>query len=483
MSLDEKIGQLFMLPICPSRGEEHFEEWVDLIEKYHIGNGIVKQSDPITQVEFLSRLQAKSPLPLLISADAEWGLGMRMSGVLSFPRNMTLGAIQDRSLLFELGQEIGRQARLVGIHMNLAPVADVNNNPANPIIGIRSFGEDPHRVADCVSAFSQGLASAGLLSCAKHFPGHGDTAVDSHRELPLIPHSIERLRQVEWIPFQKLIKENIPALMTAHLLVPSIDPSLPASLSPLCTQFLRNELHFQGLIITDGLNMKALTNHMSSVEIALLARKGGADLLLYGDHIAPRVDQILRETIPHAFEALREAYLSEELDLNELDQTVERILDAKARIQPIPTPEDWILSLHTPKALELKKRLYQEAITLIGEERFPIPSNVRYLSFGTDDLLGNELKGEGEITVVAIHQKEALTQEAIRQIEALGKEAIVCLFTTPYLLHQFALPRTVLVAYENDPDAQRALLAVLKGERAAKGRLPISISAPSTVLE
>jgi beta-glucosidase-like glycosyl hydrolase len=473
MSLDEKIGQLFVAPACPMRGEDHFEDWITLVEKTHVGNAIVKQADPQAQVQFLKRLQAQSEIPFLIAADAEWGLGMRMKDTLSFPRNMTLGAIDDLEWIFKLGAEIGREAKLVGIHLNLAPVADVNNNPSNPIIGMRAFGDDPERVAALVSAYTRGLQSAGVAACAKHFPGHGDTAVDSHADLPLIPHPIERLRAIEWVPFQRAIVEGIEAIMTAHLKVPAIDLNLPASLSPLCTQVLR-DFHFEGLIVTDALNMKAVSDRYSPEEVALLARKAGADLLLYGTHIPFNVDEIMKDTIPRAFAALKKGYEEGELDLKELDGSVLRILRLKARIGPL---EDLQGQVHSLEALSLKRRLYKQAVSLIGEEVFPIPQDSRLIHFG-EGLLQEKIQGDGERVVVAIHSKEALTKEAIQEIEALGSEAIICLFATPYLLKEFRHPKTILVGFENDPDAQLAVLNVLLGKEKARGHLPIKIDGP-----
>ncbi|MBU6446487.1 MAG: hypothetical protein KGQ49_03710, partial [Verrucomicrobia bacterium] len=303
MSLDEKIGQLFVMPACPKRGAEHFEDLCTLIHECHVGSVIIKQSDPLTQVAFLNRLQSVSDHRLLVMADAEWGLAMRMADTMAFPRNMTLGAIQDLSLLKELGAEIGRQARLVGIDMNLAPVADVNTNPLNPIIGMRSFGEDPSHVADCVLAISAGMQSAGLLTCVKHFPGHGDTLVDSHKDLPIVHDLMGGL-----FPFQRAFAAGVDAVMTAHLYVPVIDPIWPTSLSLACLHMIK-DCGFEGLIISDALNMGALRRY-SPEEVAIRARAAGCDLLLYGDHIAPNVDEILRETIPRAFAALKRGYLS-----------------------------------------------------------------------------------------------------------------------------------------------------------------------------
>jgi len=474
MTLDQKIGQLFMAPACPLREEDHFADWQKLLNDYHIGNAIVKQSDPMSQVKFLNRLQNESEIPLLVSGDAEWGLAMRMSDTIAYPRNMTLGAIQNTQLIYELGREIGRQAKLVGIHMNLAPVADVNNNPRNPVIHMRSFGEDPQRVAACVSAFTKGLQSNGTLACAKHFPGHGDTNVDSHRDLPVIRHRLERLESVEFIPFKQAIADGIGALMTAHLYVPAIDPVYPTSLSVSCIKLARENLRFEGLIVSDALNMKAVSDRYSPEEVALFARKAGCDLLLYGDHIAPNIDQIIRHVIPRAFIALKIAYLSRELSLAELDKSVLRILRAKEKIERQVSLENLMEALHSAEAVLLKKRLFQEAVTLIGKASFPIPENTAYLSFGDNDRLGSLFKNvsveTAEKVVIAIHQKEALTGEVQSLIDSLGEKAIVCLFATPYAVKP---AHTLLLGYENDPDAQEAVLNVLLGKEEAKGNIPV----------
>lgn len=331
LSLDEKIGQLFMPPACPLRGEDHKSDWATLLEKLHVGSAILKYSDPVTQVKFLESLHKASKIPLLISADAEWGLAMRMKDTAAFPKNGILGAIGDFDLIFQVGAEIGRQAKRVGIHLNFAPVADVNTNPDNPIIGIRSFGDDPNHVASCVAAMVRGLQSAGILACAKHFPGHGDTTVDSHSALPVVAHSRKRLDSVEFVPFRRACSERVGAIMSGHLLVSAIDPERPATLSPLCIEgLLRNEFGFEGLIITDALNMRAFSE--TPEEIAVQAFQAGCDLLLYGDHLAPNIDKILNEDIPKAWGALKRGFEAGTLSMERLNASVLRILRAKERL-------------------------------------------------------------------------------------------------------------------------------------------------------
>lgn len=358
MTLDEKVGQLFVAPACPLAEGEHWEHWKKAIHTWKVGNAIVKQSTPLPQVKFLNRLQRESPWPMLIAADAEWGLAMRMPETIAFPKNGALGRIGDLDLIYAIGQEIGLQAKRVGVYLNLSPVADVNNNPDNPVIGERSFGANPQRVALCVSACIRGLQSSGILACAKHFPGHGDTNIDSHRELPVIAHSKKRLDAVELIPFRQAIEDGVAAIMSAHLLVPCIDIKNPTSLSSRClTDLLQEEMGFEGLVITDALNMKALNG--SPEEIALAAYRAGSDLLLYGSHLLPEVDSLINEAIPRAITALKNAFLTKELSPKTLDQRVLKILRAKERVglhQDRFIKEDGLIeALHSETALKLQQ--------------------------------------------------------------------------------------------------------------------------------
>lgn len=493
MSLDEKIGQLFMAPFCPMRGEDHRSDWERLLRECHVGNAILKQADPESQIGGLRRLQGMSRWPLLAAADAEWGLAMRMKGTMGFPKQMTLGAVQDLGLIEKMGREIGRQARIVGIHINLAPVADVNVNSQNPVIGMRSFGDDPERVAERVVAYAKGLQAEGILACAKHFPGHGDTSVDSHFGLPILPFFLERLEAMELPPFRKAVEAGVAAVMSAHVLAPSLDLALPASLSESCLQgLLREGMGFRGLIVSDALNMGAIADRFSPEEAACLAKKASCDLLLYGTHIDEKLDEILRVQIPRAFAALKRAYKTGELEMRGLDESVLRILEAKEKIDPLFAAG----SLQTEEAMALKKRLFQEAVTLLGEKP-SLQKSAIYVSLGKGDAMGSlferrfsisleenldpfweTLERSGQI-VLALHEANpkaprfGLSERLFEQIRALSKKTIVCLFTTPYSLSLFEGTKTILVGYENDPDAQSALLEALKGDREAPGRLPI----------
>lgn len=392
MTLEQKVGQLFVLPGCPIRGEDHWADWERLLDELHIGGVLATQADSQSQIHFLNALQKRSKLPLLVAADDEWGLGMRMSDAIAFPKNGLIGElllegkeilrsdkgrqvpcrnqidssalelpVQNRELLYELGQEIGRQARRVGVHLNLAPVADVNNNPKNPVIGLRSFGDDPKMVSECVVKVIEGMQSENTLACVKHFPGHGDTEVDSHWVLPILEHSWQRLEEIELAPFQKAIEKGVDVVMVGHLLVPVIDAKWPATLSFACVHsLLKEKMGFSGLIITDALNMQALGRY-SPEEIAFLARKAGCDLLLYGWDPPPMIDWIMRDHIFRAHRALVEAYRQGELKIEELDRSVLKILQAKEKLgldQETTVPLEGVEEfLWREAAVELQEKL------------------------------------------------------------------------------------------------------------------------------
>lgn len=363
MSLDEKIGQLFFVPLCPKRKDDHLKDIKRMINEYHIGGLIVKQSNPKEQIESLNYFQSLSKLPLLVLADAEWGLGMRMDETISFPKNIYLASIEDENLLFELGKEIARELKLVGVNVNLAPVVDINNNPKNQIIKERVFGNSSDIVTKKAQLIALGMQSQNILCCAKHFPGYGDIEIDPHLDLPKANHNLDRLKDMEFIPYIELIKNDLSCIMTAHILLPSID-NLPATMSKKLTQdLLRDFLGFEGLIITDALNMKALTNIFSVEDIALKSHIAGNDILLYGDHINPNIDDILNRQIPKAFNAIKQSYLSNLLDIKKLDKHVLRILKAKEKVHLFENryvEEFNEEKLNSPYAYSLKERLEKQ---------------------------------------------------------------------------------------------------------------------------
>ena len=262
----------------------------ELIEQNHIGGVMFLQGSPYRQARITNDLQKASKIPLLIAIDAEWGIDMRLDSSLRFPWQMTLGAIQDEKLVYKMGEEIARQCKLIGVNINFAPVLDVNFNPENPIIGNRSFGEDPKRVGELGIQYMNGLQDNNVLACAKHFPGHGDTKDDSHKSLPVINHSKERLNNVEILPFKMLIDKGLGSVMIAHLNVPSLDNTkdLAVSLSKnVVTDLLKDKLGFNGLVITDALNMKGVSEYYKPGIVDVKALLAGNDILLFSEDFSP----------------------------------------------------------------------------------------------------------------------------------------------------------------------------------------------------
>jgi beta-glucosidase-like glycosyl hydrolase len=331
LTIEEKVGQLFMVGfVCepdddPSKNfmmGHYFDqkEIENLIKNFHIGGLIFFQGSAKKQAEITNKFQMLSKYPLLVGQDCEWGLGMRLSDAISFPKNIELGKIPDESLLYKLGKEIGEQCRAIGVHVNFAPVVDINSNPDNPIIGDRSFGSCKKNVARKGKIFASGLQDGGVIACAKHFPGHGDTSVDSHLDLPVILHSVERLEKEELYPFKILIDSGVGAVMTAHLSIPALDPSgLPATVSRLIvTDLLRKKLGFDGLIFTDAMSMKGIT--AAPPAAALMALNAGNDILLCPLEV--------KNSIKYLVKNVKDGKINQ----NELDAHVLKILQAKEKL-------------------------------------------------------------------------------------------------------------------------------------------------------
>lgn len=500
MSVEEKIGQLFVVPACPLRNDNHYSDLLLAIEKYHIGGVIVKASDVSTQVSFLNTLQNISKNPLLVCMDGENGIGMRVTDGISFPLNLTLGAIEDDDLLFELGKVIGAHCKNVGGHINLAPVVDVNNNPLNPRIHMRSFGDNPVEVAKKAMLITRGMRLANVLCCAKHFPGHGDTEIDSHEDLPMIRHSFEHLQEIELFPFRKMILDKTDCIMTAHIKVIDWDEKYPATLSFKILDYLKNKMNFQGLVISDALNMKALKNDFSIGDIAFYAYKAGNNLLLYGDHIAPNIDEILQDEIPRAFDTLLKAYY--EGEMSDLDERVLKILKAKEKLN---LHKDRFTTLDkeivfSNKALELKKKLFEKAVTLVKDNHNlldnALDKKVGYLMLGDKNVnffKNNLLKKENvkkikdgemfDLVIVSLDgivpnkHNYAISDKDIELIHDISKryDTILIIFGTPYSLKFFKDLSCVIVGYEEDKDVQKACFDILEGKLKAQGKLPVHI--------
>jgi beta-N-acetylhexosaminidase len=362
LSLEQRIGQLIMIRAHSDKGPAYEEFVAGQIRDFEVGGVCFFQGTARRQAELTNYYQSISQQPLLVAMDAEWGLGMRLEGAeaRSFPRQITLGAVQDDALIYEMGREIARQLRLIGVHINFAPVADVNNNPDNPVINFRSFGEDRHRVAQKCAAYMKGLQDGGVMACAKHFPGHGDTHVDSHYDLPVIRHDRSRLDSVEMYPFRYLTAHGLQSVMVAHLHIPALDdtPRMPSTLSRKTVHhILRQEMGFQGLVFTDAMEMKGVTKYFASGSAEVMAFQAGNDVLLMPRDIGAVVD--------HMMEALREGTIA----ASDLEASVKRILSAKYRLglwdaSPLHV-EGLEAELTEPVAANIHARLVREAITLV----------------------------------------------------------------------------------------------------------------------
>lgn len=388
MTEEEKIGQLLMIRAHSDRGPDFERSVLDAIKKYRVGGVLFFQGTALRQAELTNEYQAASvKTPLMVAMDAEWGLGMRLSSsTISFPRALTLGAITDNQWIFRMGQEIGRQCRRLGVHVNFAPVIDVNNNRNNPVINDRSFGEDPANVSDKGWAYAQGLQSQLVLACGKHFPGHGDTAVDSHHDLPVIPHDRLRLNALELVPFRKLFERGLGSVMVAHLNVPALDqrPNRPSTLSNLIVDgLLRSELDYQGLVFTDALEMKGVTKYFQPGEAEVEAFLAGNDVLLLPDSVEPAV------------RALQSAIQAGKISQDRLDSSVRRILRTKYRLG-LDQPQRVLLEnlaedLNPPEASQLRRSLLQQALVLVRDlqQAIPvgkdIPKRVATLAIGTTE--------------------------------------------------------------------------------------------------
>lgn len=362
LSIEERFGQLLMVRSNMPH-EEYLTEIDQYIQEYCLGGICFFASSAEAQLRQTQKWQDLSKIPLLIGLDAEWGIGMRLSNTISYPFALTLGSIQNDSLIYEMGYQIGQECNRMGIQLNFAPVVDVNNNPNNPVINSRSFGDDPKIVSKKAAMYMHGLQDAGIIATAKHFPGHGDTGSDSHYTLPIVNHDKARLDSVELYPYQQLINEGLSGVMVAHLFVPAYEneANVATTLSPkIVTQLLREEMGFKGLVVTDALDMNGVTKYFPSGEIEVRALLAGNDILL------------LPENIPAAIKGFIKAYNSGRIPKDLLEEKCKKILSYKYDLglnnKPELKLEHLAQDLKTPKALALKEELFEESITLIRND-------------------------------------------------------------------------------------------------------------------
>ncbi len=527
---EQRIAQLVWINTAANSDVAGQFQAAELIKKYNLGGAIFFTGDPERQARLTNLFQSVAQTPLLIAMDAEWGVGMRLPSVISFPYNMMMGASGRPELIKEAAEEMARQMKRLGVHISLGPVADVNTQPMNPIIGMRSFGESPQRVTECSLAYMQGLQENGIIAVAKHFPGHGDTQSDSHFTLPVVPYPRARLDSAELFPFRKLADNGIAAIMTAHLHVPALDPQdgIPASLSSKTIQeILRDEWNYDGLIITDAMNMAGARTFGEPGEIETLALKAGNDVVEFPKDIETTIRGIKK--------AIEQGTISQE----EIDRKCRRVLAAKywaglSEWKPVSTL-NLMKDLNSAQAELAKRRIIEASLTLLENRNQLIPLQnldtlrVACLAIGRSNtapfqemlskytqtenffLPENFSKEELEkvkekmknfnLIIASIYLYESKTRHSMQvgnmqrvkpqrpygltdEMEGLlnylarEKQSVEVFFSSPYALAEvrnFSNPAGLIMAYQNDSLVQELAAQQIFGGIGASGKMPVSL--------
>ena len=522
MTLEEKVSQLLFVWTLSPYFSKDAVEWIkaeQLAKENKIGGFIFSIGDVYEYAIHINKLQKISKVPLLISGDYEWGLAMRIRGTTNFPRAMALGASRDTSLAFEMGKAIAREARAIGIHQNYAPVVDVNNNPLNPVINTRSFGEDKKLVSEMAIAFANGLQNGGVIATAKHFPGHGDTEIDTHLDMPTLKFSRERFDSLELVPFKKIIDAGIQSIMVGHISVPSLDSTsdLPSTVSKLITtKLLQNEMGFKGLIVTDAMVMKGLTKKLETGEASIRAIEAGNDILL----MVP--DEIV---VTNAIaEAVKNGRLTEE----RINHSVRKILSFK---QKVGLDKNRFVDLNEISSnvaiqehLDLAKEISRKGIVVLGNQKklLPLSSNgfkniVEVIV--TDEVsatIGNVFHSELQqrmqnVQVVKIHPEsnqidfdKAISKISsadliflqlhfytrteqmtgflraenisfLKNIIESNKPLIAVSFGNPYIAMNLPPVENYICTFSGSDFSQKSSVAIIFGEESPVGKLPITI--------
>jgi len=509
ITLKEKIGQLFIPMVFSNKDSTHLNNTLDLIKFNNIGGVIFSKGSVISQISWSNIFQSNSKIPLLVSMDAEWGAAMRLKNVLAYPWNMTLGAIDDDELIKKIGIRIGEQLNRLGIHMNFAPVIDINTNPKNPIIGNRSFGESSEIVSRKSLSIMKGMHEANILTSGKHFPGHGDTSKDSHKTLPTIKFEKKRIKEIELEPYRVLIQQGLSSVMIAHLNIPSLqEKGLPSTLSKsVVTDLLKNELGFNGLIFTDALNMKGVTEVKNIGNVDLAAFLAGNDILLMSENISEGINSIQR------------AYLSGLISESRLEHSVKKILKAKykSNLNNYKPIERLNTSLSSAQDSLLVSKVFQKAITVLENKNGILPlskdNKYGYLSIdsGSGSFFKNKLNLYAHVDkVIDLSSKEIIDQAKkkkwsaiivgwhpnakddnpylisklpLRTIQKLKKVSaaipvVINIFSNPYAVSQINKIKDLkglIVSYQNSQIAQTTSADAMFGIHKIEGKIPVSV--------
>ena len=514
LTLEQRVGQLICMR-ANQPDKPFYDDVAKYIKKYNIGGVCFFRADAEAQVKKTNEWQAMAQTPLMVSIDAEWGLAMRVNKTLAYPYQMTLGAIADDRLIYEMGQQIAEQCQRMGIHVNFAPVADVNSNAANPIIGVRSFGENPQKVGEKATAYALGMQSKGMVTTMKHFPGHGNTSTDSHLTLPTVTRTMDEVRDIELAPFRYMIGHGVNGAMVGHLYFPAIEKvkNTSSSLSHgVVTDLLKEEMGFKGLIFTDGLDMKGVSEKVRNDSVPYVAFMAGNDVL------------ILPHDVPYAIKTIKAAVERDPEAATRLEESCKKILRYKYRAglnhyKSIST-ENLMSDLKKKAYTELRQQLYDEAITLLRNENQVIPlannKKIAVVTIGnTKNDVNNGLVERGYSTTSFVVKKEDIASKSadwLKKLESYDlvvvsiekttmfannnygineatvkffnrlvaqNDVILNLFACPYALDMFRINNSVkglVVAYQDEVPAVNAVVKLLSGELEAHGTLPVSVT-------
>ena len=504
LSQDEKLGQLFIVALYTNKGEEFINQIRNIVKNDKIGGLILMQDDAAREINLVNEFQSQSKVPLMIGMDAEWGVFQRIAKAHKYPWAITLGAIQDKNLITEMSAKIAEDCKRMGVNWDFAPVVDVNTNPNNPIIGNRSFGSDVNNVVNSALAYSNGLQDNRILAAIKHFPGHGDTDKDSHLDLPVVSHNLERLEKIEIAPFKALMNKGIGGVMVAHLYVPSLEneKGIPASVSKkIVTGLLKEKLGYKGLIITDALNMGAVANKFKAGELDAMAFKAGNDIMLFSQDVATG-KKLIQKAIDNG-----------EIQQSRVEESVKKILLTKYylglnqynNINPENVNEDLNNASHSA----LVQKMYANALTLIKDDKKLLPLDCKetyyyvpleeapYETFLNQLNLGTTVifKNSNEINtippnskvIVGFHKDNSTAYKPYKISDASKKilselsknqNVILDVFGSPYALKDIDISKvsTVLISYENNDDSMKATANVILGQTKIWGRLPVLVN-------
>ena len=523
LSEDERIAQLMVVRLSSIDSKTKLITFFDdkvagLVKQYNIGGICLFQGGPVKQALILNKLQAAAKTPILICIDGENGVGMRMTdSVLPLPRQMMLGAVQDTNIIYQYGKIAGEQCKRMGIQVNYAPVVDVNNNPNNPVINDRSFGEDKYKVAQFGIQYMKGLQDVGVMACAKHFPGHGDVAVDSHLDLPVINKSMAQLDSLELYPFREIFKAGIGSVMVAHLYIPAIDSAAHRATSISknnVTGLLRNQLGYQGLTFTDALEMQGVKKYFPGGEASVQSIIAGNDMLC------------LPEDVPAAISKIKDAIKDERLSWADIELHCKKVLAAKyqyglSQLQPINT-ENLANDLNS-KVNDMRKQVAENALTvlkksddfffpMIAPEK-PVTDEVVYVSIGTssDNAFAKRMRNDYGAAVFYFNYKQdaarilstvelikkrykkvvigihnynrapannfGISKAAIDLVTQLQQQAnsVTFVFGNPYAIKNWCTAKNLIACYEDDAIIQNIAIDLLQGKIAAKGKLPVTV--------